>query len=153
MAIHRLKALNLIDENPAFAVLQVISLRDYAAHDLLPDIPEAILHHLFFFSCKSFKDTVEQEFPNHANFVSRNYLSISFTNITTYADQISKLLGCDHTRQNTNFVRPSALSLTCPNVPSLEPNSSRTPFLMPRMPGAGVTPLAVPGDSIGGQEN
>lgn len=59
---------------------------------MLPKVPHEVQHHLFFFSCKFFKDTINNHFKAYKKDVSRNYLSISFNELTTYADKVKKLI-------------------------------------------------------------
>lgn len=51
------------------------------------------MHHLFYFGCKFYKDIILEFFPRYDKEVKRNYLSISFENLTTYADKVQKLVG------------------------------------------------------------
>lgn len=90
--INRLSSKGFLDENQAWHLQQVVSLRNEAVHGVLPDIPIEILHHLFYFSCKFYKDIVVREFHRYKDFIVTNYLSISFDNLTTYADKVQRLV-------------------------------------------------------------
>jgi len=54
--------LQILDENQAHHVQQIISLRNEAVHGILPIIPAEILHHLFYFSCKFYKNIITKHF-------------------------------------------------------------------------------------------
>lgn len=82
----------LINDKQSDVIQQVISLRNCASHFVLPKVPLEIQHHLFFFTCKFFKDIVASEFPSHKHKVSKNYLSISFEQLHTYSDKVRKLI-------------------------------------------------------------
>jgi hypothetical protein len=92
VAVSRLRGLELLDDNQEDCVQQIISLRNFAAHNVLPFVPEEILHHLFFFSCKFFKGIVEKVYPSHAKQLTGNYLSLAFGDLTTYAEKVQKLV-------------------------------------------------------------
>ncbi len=92
-AIHRLQTKKLIEEIRASVVQQVVSLRNAACHGVLPDVPAEIMQHLLFFSCKAFRDLLTKTFPQHKKTLSDNYLSMSFTNLSTYADKVQKSVG------------------------------------------------------------
>ena len=89
-AVHRLQNRKVLDENQAATIQQVISLRHAAVHYLLPEVPEEVMHHLLYFACKFFRDTISRVFPGHAKNLSENYLSLSFSDLTTYADKVQK---------------------------------------------------------------
>jgi len=48
------------------------------------------MQHLLFYSCKFFREVVGAVFPGHVKSLSDNYLSLSFTELTTYADKVMK---------------------------------------------------------------
>lgn len=77
-----------LDQNQAEIIQQIISLRNKSVHDILPPVPEAIQHHLFFFSCKFFKDLVCKHFKSLEAELNKNFLTISFDQLTTYATQV-----------------------------------------------------------------
>lgn len=91
-AVHRLHARNDIPQHAAETIQQVISLRNAATHQYLPEMPDEIIHHLLYFGCKSFRELIEKRFPSHAKGFERNYLSLSFSDLTTYADKVQKLV-------------------------------------------------------------
>lgn len=90
VAVSRLKDHKLLDGPQADTVQQIISLRHAATHHVLPPVPDEIMHHLLFFGCKFFRETVQNAFPAHAKNLSNNYLSLSFSDLTTYADRVQK---------------------------------------------------------------
>lgn len=90
--IIRLFSKRFIDENQTRHLQQLISLRNEAVHGVLPEVPLEILHHIFYFSCKFYKDIVVKEFPRYKDIIVSNYLSIAFSDLTTYADKVQKLI-------------------------------------------------------------
>lgn len=92
VAISKLAHEKMLDKHQAETIQQIISLRNAAVHYYLPDVPMEIMQHLLFFGCKFFRSIVKKYFPSHAKDLDRNYLSISFTNLTTYADCVQKLV-------------------------------------------------------------
>ncbi len=92
VAISRLLHRQELQKHEVETVQQIVSLRHAATHHYLPEVPEEIMHHLLFFGCKFLRETVKRKFPAHARDLERNYLSLSFTNLTTYADKVQKLV-------------------------------------------------------------
>ena len=92
VAVSRLRQNKIIIENQEDCIQQVISLRHAATHHILPNVPEEVMHHLLFFSCKFFRDALNGLFPMHAKDMKDNYLSLSFSTLTTYADKVQKLV-------------------------------------------------------------
>ncbi len=92
VAVNRLRSLQLLDDNQEDCIQQIVSLRHSATHNVLPDLPEEILHHLMFFGCKFFRQIVSKIFPAHSRKLSGNYLSLSFSELTTYADKVQKVV-------------------------------------------------------------
>jgi Domain of unknown function (DUF3644) len=90
VAISRLLHRKDLEKHETETVQQIISLRNEASHHCLPKIPEEIIHHLLFFGCKFFRDVVKRKFPSHARDLEKNYLSLSFSDLTTYADRVQK---------------------------------------------------------------
>lgn len=90
VAIDRIKNLNVIDATQAATIQQVVSLRHAAAHHVLPPVPEEVMHHLLFFSAKFFREVLAEIFPAHARDLPTNFLSLSFSNLTTYADKVQR---------------------------------------------------------------
>lgn len=89
-AVHRLQLKKLIEQNQAETIQQVISLRHAACHHLLPDVPVEVMQHLLFYSTKFFREAVATHFKGHADDMSDNYLSLSFSDLTTYADRVQR---------------------------------------------------------------
>jgi hypothetical protein len=90
VAVHRLQAGRLLEQDQAATIQQVISLRHAACHHVLPDVPAEVMQHLLFYSCKFFRLVVEKNFPAHLKSLSDNYLSLSFSELTTYADKVQR---------------------------------------------------------------
>lgn len=91
-AVHKLIALHLLDDNQNDCIQQIISLRNAATHYILPNVPEEITQHLLFFSCKFFRQIVAAEFPTYKKRLDRNYLALSFAELTTYAEKVQKIV-------------------------------------------------------------
>ncbi len=89
-AVMRLRQRQVLESGPTETVQQVISLRHAATHHVLPPVPEEVMHHLLFYAAKFFRQTVERQFPTHAKDMPGNFLSISFSDMTTYADKVQK---------------------------------------------------------------
>lgn len=92
VAVSKLRQRKHIDENQEMTIQQIISLRNFATHQVLPSIPVEIMQHLLFYGCKFFRDIVSKTFPLHAKKLQNNYLSLSFSELTTYANKIQKLI-------------------------------------------------------------
>lgn len=92
VAVSRLLDHSKLTQNQADTIQQIISLRHAATHHVLPETPVEIIHHLLFFGCKFFRDVVRQNFPSHARDLEQNFLAISFSDLTTYADKVQKLV-------------------------------------------------------------
>lgn len=90
VAVHRLMTKKVIAQDQAETIQQVISLRHAACHHVLPDVPAEVMQHLLFYSCKFFREVVSTVFPAHLKSLSENYLSLSFTELTTYADRVMR---------------------------------------------------------------
>jgi hypothetical protein len=90
VAIHRLQLKQLLEESQAQTIQQIVSLRNGACHGVLPPVPVEIMQHLLFYSCKFFRDLVGNVFPGHLKTMSDNYLSLSFSDLTTYADRVQR---------------------------------------------------------------
>lgn len=91
-ALSKLTHIGVIEANQAHLLQQIVSLRNYAAHDVLPNVPDEIMHHLLFFGCKFFREVVEAEYQARSKDLEGNYLSLSFSQLTTYADKVQKLV-------------------------------------------------------------
>jgi len=81
-----------LEKHEAETVQQIVSLRHAAAHHYLPVVPDEVMQHLLFFASKFFRETVRRHFKHHAKDLEQNFLSLSFTELTTYADKIQKLV-------------------------------------------------------------
>lgn len=92
VAVSRLLHHKKLNQHQVETIQQIISLRHAATHHYLPGVPVEIIQHLLFFGCKFFRQTVQDNFPSHAKDLEQNYLSISFTDLTTYADRVQKLV-------------------------------------------------------------
>ncbi|MDE0412554.1 MAG: hypothetical protein OXI37_10145 [Gammaproteobacteria bacterium] len=79
-------------KHEAETVQQVISLRHAAVHHFLPPIPDEVMQHLLFFGCKFFREVVKRHFKAHSKDLEQNFLSLSFMELTTYADKIKKVV-------------------------------------------------------------
>lgn len=90
VAVHRVTLKGLLTGEQAQTIQQVISLRHAACHHLLPDVPTEVMHHLLFYSCKFFREVVGKEFPRHLKSMTDHYLSLSFADLTTYADKVQR---------------------------------------------------------------
>lgn len=91
-AVYRLQQRGELDKHQGETIQQIISLRNAAAHSYLPDMPQEVLHHLLYFGSKFFRDLVFKKFPNQAKDLEDTYLSLSFSDMTTYADKIQKVV-------------------------------------------------------------
>jgi hypothetical protein len=89
-ALHRIQVKGILDETQAGTIQQVISLRHAACHGALPEVPPEVMQHLLFYACKFFREVVGAEFPTHLKGMADNYLTLSFTDLTTYADKVQR---------------------------------------------------------------
>ncbi len=92
VAVSRLRGLGLLDENQEDCIQQIVSLRNCAVHHVLPPVPTEVLYHLIYFSCKFFRGVMEKVLPRQATRLQGHYLSLSFSDLTTYADKVQKLV-------------------------------------------------------------
>jgi hypothetical protein len=88
--IHRLQTKKLLDQGQAETVQQIISLRHAACHSVLPEVQAEVVQHLLFYGCKFFRELISKVFPGHLRSMSDNYLSLSFSDLTTYADKVQR---------------------------------------------------------------
>lgn len=88
IAVHRLVTFGFLESNKTKTIQQVISLRNAACHHILPDVAAEVMQHLLYYSCKFFRETATKFFPKQSKGMKNTYLSISFINITTYADKV-----------------------------------------------------------------
>lgn len=89
-AVHRLGQKGLLDDKQTETIQQIVSLRHAACHGLLPNVPVEVMQHLLFYSTKFFRETIGAVFPAHLRGMADNYLSLSFSDLTTYADRVQK---------------------------------------------------------------
>ena len=87
VAVHKLVVKKHLTQDQADTVQQVISLRNAACHGLLPSVSAEVMQHLLFYSCKFFRALILRVFPGHLKDMKDNYLSLSFSDLTTYADK------------------------------------------------------------------
>jgi len=81
-----------VDELQAETLMQIVSLRNSCVHGLLPTVPSEIQHHLLFFGCKFYRSLLEHTFPNQAENLDDEFISLSFRASTTYASQVQNLV-------------------------------------------------------------
>lgn len=92
VAVNKLLHKKRIQQHESDTAQQIISLRNAAAHSVLPDIPLEVQHHLMYYASKFFRDIVQRHFPTHAKDLEQNYLCLSFSELTTYADKVQKCI-------------------------------------------------------------
>ena len=90
MAVHRIRLKNVLEANQAETLQQIISLRNAACHGVLPAVPPEVMQHLLFYATKFFRDAIASKFPTHLKGMSDNYLTLSFSDLTTYADKVQR---------------------------------------------------------------
>jgi hypothetical protein len=91
-AVLKLTEQKIIDKNQEDLLQQVVSLRHAAIHHVLPSVPNEVMHHLLYFASKFFRDIVIAHFPAYGKDLRGNYLSLAFSELTTYADKVQKLV-------------------------------------------------------------
>jgi hypothetical protein len=74
------------------AVQQIISLRNEAVHDVLPEVDIDVLHYLIFAAYQLYKKLIRTSFRNHEDIFRTSLLSISTESNLTYADSVDGLL-------------------------------------------------------------
>jgi hypothetical protein len=80
----------ILTQPQAETIQQLISLRHAATHHVLPPVPVEVMQHLLFYCCKFFREVVEKHFKGHAKDMQESYLSMSFAELTTFADKVQK---------------------------------------------------------------
>jgi len=90
VAVYRLQAKRILKQDQAETIQQIISLRHAACHHVLPEVPAEVMQHLLFYGCKFFRQVLAKHFPAHMKSLSDNYLSLSFSDLTTYADKVQR---------------------------------------------------------------
>ena len=91
-ALNRLLHLKELDENQTELLQQIISLRNRCTHDTLPPVPQEVQHHLLFFGCKFFNELSSKHFPKFKKDLNKNFLTLSFDHMTTYAAEVQKMV-------------------------------------------------------------
>lgn len=104
-AVHKLKTLGYINELQAASIQQIISLRNEASHSTLPAIADEIVFHLEYYAIRYYKEMLDINFKAYAKKFKRQFLSISFAGITTYADSVKKLVTRAKKNKKTEEVR------------------------------------------------
>lgn len=84
--------LGQINKDETAIVQQIMSLRNEAMHGILPNVPAEIITHLLYYSLKSFRAVLKNNFSSYfRSDFNQNFLSISFNNHTFYSDKVGKL--------------------------------------------------------------
>jgi hypothetical protein len=91
-AVAKLTNAGLLATGQEQVIQQIISLRHAATHHILPEVPTEIMYHLVYYGCKFFREVLAKKFPKHIKDLPEHHLSISFSEVTTYADKIQKLV-------------------------------------------------------------
>lgn len=91
-AINQLILLRELEPQQAELLQQIVSLRNKCMHDVLPIVPEEIQHHLLFYGCKFFKDVSIKHFPKLEKELGKNFLTLSFDHMTTYAAEVTRMV-------------------------------------------------------------
>ena len=104
-AVNKIKNLGYINELQASPIQQVISLRNEASHNTLPDISDEIIFHLEYYSTRYFKEILEANFKNHSKSFRKQFLSIGFGNMLTYTDGVKRLLNKARKQKNPDDLR------------------------------------------------
>lgn len=82
----------LVTKEEAQTIGQIISLRNSATHNLLPNVDNEILTHLVHYSLSSFHRLVSKEFKSLSVNLKKDYISISFDgDFTFYSHKVEKL--------------------------------------------------------------
>ncbi len=90
--VNKLKNLGYINELQAAPIQQIISLRNEAMHQTLPNIADEILFHLEYYAIRYYKQTLDANFKQYGKSFRKQFLSVSFSTLTTYADKVKKLI-------------------------------------------------------------
>lgn len=73
-------------------IQQIISLRNEALHNILPEVDQEIITHLMYFSLRCFHKVLKENFKSYFSGFDKNYLSISFKDHTFYSHKATKLM-------------------------------------------------------------
>lgn len=90
VAVHRLIKEQVLTQRQVEVIQQLISLRHAACHQVLPPVPTEVMQHLLYYCCKFFRETIERQFKGHVKDLQEHYLSVSFADLTTYADKVQR---------------------------------------------------------------
>lgn len=101
-AVLKLYNEKILTENQMDLLNQIFSIRNYCVHNICPEIPVEITHHLFFFSSKFYKDLIIKFFPKYRKSIETNFISISFNETLTYADKVKNIVSKLKTFKNKN---------------------------------------------------
>ncbi len=91
-AIHKLQTLGFITDLQEKPLQQLISIRNEASHQTLPDMDEPILFHLEYYAVRYFKEVLDANFKQYSGKLNKQFLSVSFDGVTTYSDSVKKLI-------------------------------------------------------------
>lgn len=91
-AVSKLTSLGYVTELQASPIQQLISMRNEASHQTLPNIPDELLFHLEYYAIRHFKETLDVNFKQYAKLMRSKFLSVSFDAVTTYAESVRKLV-------------------------------------------------------------
>lgn len=83
--------LKIINKLEGENIQQLISLRNEAIHNILPEIDAEIIVQLMYFSLVSFNKILKTNFKTYYPNFKRNFLAISFDNFTFYSHKVSNL--------------------------------------------------------------
>lgn len=103
VAVSRLLHRKTIEKRHSDIAQQVISLRNAAVHETLPNIPVEVQHHLMYYACKFHRELVVRYFKAQSTDLPAHYLCLSFGDLTTYADKVQRCVA--KVRRNTGDKR------------------------------------------------
>lgn len=105
VAINKLKNLGYIGELQSSPIQQIISLRNEATHQTLPDIPDEIVFHLEYYSVRYFREITNTNFKNFPINFRKQFLSVNFGNMVTYSDGVKKIVHKARKKKNSEDLR------------------------------------------------
>lgn len=73
VAVSRLLHNKFIENHHSDIAQQIISLRNASVHDVLPEIPLEVQHHLMYYACKFYRELVRKIFKTHASDLEQHY--------------------------------------------------------------------------------
>jgi hypothetical protein len=106
-AVNKLKNLGYITDLQAAPIQQIISLRNEASHTTLPEMPDELVFHLEYYAIRNFKELLDVNFKQYSKKFRKQFLSVSFGELATYADSVKKLV-----TKARKSKRPADLRLT-----------------------------------------